>query len=117
MHSTRVVALRGGGARPTCIPERDLSIDHSLSGLVLIVQLPVEDAGARLRVTQALEAEGCVCLGENSFRLRAGLHREPRLRELAHVCSRAGGAAWLMAAMPPSADVDAPYERLCDGSD
>ena len=60
-----------------------MGIEHLPPLLILLVQLPAQADGAGVRVTRALEAEGCECLGRNSYRLRPGLEREPLLRELA----------------------------------
>lgn len=88
----------------------------SASWLLLIVSLPTEGATARMRIWRALKAQGCVALRDGAYLLPAGGEREQALQELADLCLREGGSAWLMEVQPRCAEEDGAYRQLFDRS-
>lgn len=89
----------------------------TVSWLLLVISLPTSSATPRIRIWRALKALGCVALRDGAYLLPARGDHAQTLKALADECIREGGSAWLLDALPRSADDAAAYRQLFDRSE
>jgi hypothetical protein len=83
---------------------------------LLVLTLPSNNATARTRIWRALKGLGCAPLRDGAYLLPYTVHLEQQLSELAGVCLRESGSAWLLAVAPRSEVESSAYRALFDRS-
>jgi hypothetical protein len=84
---------------------------------LLVASLPTNGATARMRIWRALKALGCASLRDGAYLLPCRDDLRDRLRELCVETEREGGSAWLLQAIPDSAEDEDAWRTLFDRSE